>query len=304
MSEAFAPIVLFVYSRLDHTKKTVEALNKNSLAKKTNLFIFSDGPKRQSDKKDVEKVRNYLKKINGFKSVKIFESKKNKGLANSIIFGVTKIVNKYGKVIVVEDDILTSKYFLEFMNNSLNFYKNNSKVISVSGYVYPIKNLPENFFLKKTECWGWATWKRGWDLFEKDGSKLLKQIEEKNLLKEFDFENSYDYSKMLKDQIAGKNSSWAIRWYASAFLNNKLTFYSGKTLTQNIGVDGTGTHGGRVNVYNSKLSDKSIKIVDIPIQEDLIVRKKFTNYFKKIHFRIFKVYILIKSSICGLIGFQ
>ncbi|MDD4082332.1 MAG: glycosyltransferase [Sphaerochaetaceae bacterium] len=157
----FAPIVLFVYSRLDHTKRTVEALKNNLLADESNLIIFSDAPKNEKSKKAVEEVRKYIHSIKGFKSVKIIERKNNVGLANSIIDGVTKVVNKYGKIIVLEDDLVTSKYFLNFMNDSLELYKNESKVISISGYTYPVGGLAETFFIKGTDCWGWATWKRG-----------------------------------------------------------------------------------------------------------------------------------------------
>ena len=304
MNKNYAPIALFVYSRLEHTQKTIEALKRNPESKNTKLFIFSDGPKTIDKEKDVILLRKYLHKIKGFKSIKIFESKKNKGLAKSIIEGVTKIVNQYGKIIVVEDDIVTSKYFLNFMNSSLNFYEKKDKVISISGYVYPIKNLPETFFLRNAECWGWATWKRGWDLFEKDGIKLLKELEQKKLLNKFDFENSYEYTQMLKDQIAGKNDSWAVRWYASVFLKNKLTLYPGKSFVQNIGVDGSGTHGGIVNVYYSPLSKKPIIPRNIPIVEDKKIRKKFTKYFKKIHSKKFRLFLLVKTNILRLISPQ
>jgi len=295
-----APIALFVYSRLDHTKETIKALQKNILAKETKLFIFSDGPKTPQKTPDVKKVRKYLRTIKGFKSVKIFESKKNKGLADSIIFGVTKIVNKYGRVIVVEDDIVTSKYFLKFMNDSLDFYENNSRVISISGYTYPIGGLPQTFFLKNAECWGWATWKRGWVLFEHDGSKLLNLLEKTDSLKEFDFNNSYNYSGMLRDQIAKKNNSWAIRWYASAFIKNKLTLYPQKSLTRNIGVDGTGTHGGIVNVYYTKLDSPPILLKEIPVVEDVNARKKFEYFFRKINSMPYRVFLFAKSKLLGV----
>lgn len=294
-TKALAPIVLFVYSRPKHTKKVIEALKENELAKESNLFIFSDGPKNKDVEKDVLEVRNYLKTITGFKSVKVFESKINKGLANSIIYGVTKIVNKYGKIIVLEDDIVTSKYFLKFMNDSLNLYENEEKVISISGYTYPIDNLPQTFFLKNAECWGWATWKRGWSLFEKNGEKMLEKIKNKELNNQFDFNNSYPYSKMLVDQVNGKNNSWAIRWYASAFLKNKLTLYPAKSFVQNIGVDGSGTNGGKLNVYYTKPEQNYFVLKRIIAKEDKQIRKKFSAYFKKINSFYYKIFLFIKN---------
>ena len=278
---SLSPVVLFVYSRLDHTKHTLEALKSNVLAKDSNLFIFSDAPKNEKAKKGVEEVRKYIHSIKGFKKVKIIERKNNMGLANSVIDGVTKIVNKYGKVIVLEDDLVTSKYFLKFMNDALNFYENESKVISISGYIYPINNLPETFFIKSADCWGWATWKRGWDLFEKDGEKLLVQLEKRDLTKEFDFNNSYPYMQMLRDQILGKNSSWAVRWYASAFLKNKLTLYPGKSFVQNIGNDTLGTHSGRVDIYKVKLNNSLIDLKKGIVFENEFVRRKISLFFRR-----------------------
>ena len=219
-----APIVLFVYNRPWHTKQTVKALQNNDLANKSKLYIFSDAAKNDAEVENVEKVREYIKTIDGFKHITIVEREKNCGLANSIISGVTEIVNSYGKIIVLEDDLVTSKYFLSFMNGALEFYKDESKVISIHGYIYPIKSdLPETFFIKGADCWGWATWKRGWDIFEADGKKLLDELKDKNLEKKFDINGSYAYTRMLSGQVARRNNSWAIRWYASAFLKDKLT---------------------------------------------------------------------------------
>jgi len=280
-----SPIVLFVYNRKEHTKKTVEALQQNSLAKESDLFVFSDGAKKPENQKDVEDVRNYIKSIDGFKKIKIFESEKNLGLAKSIINGVTKIVNEYGKVIVLEDDIVTSKYFLEYMNRGLDIYEKDEQVISIHGYIYPIEEkLPETFFIKGADCWGWATWKRGWDLFESDGKKLLAELKEKKLIKEFDFSGSFPYSNMLKAQIAGKNNSWAVRWYASAFLKNKLTLYPKESLVYNIGLDKSGTHCGSEDIFNKTdtVDDIKIEINKIEIKENSIARKTIENYYKTI----------------------
>ena len=169
-----APIVIFTYNRPWHTQQTVEALLKNEYASESDLIIFSDAPKNEAAKKGVEETRSYIRNITGFKSLRIIERDRNFGLANNIIDGVTSIVNEFGRIIVLEDDLLTSPYFLKFMNEALSLYEDEERVISVHGYIYPIKkSLPDTFFIKGADCLGWGTWKRGWDLFNSNGSELL-----------------------------------------------------------------------------------------------------------------------------------
>ncbi len=276
-----APIALFVYNRLTNTKKTVNALTKNLLAKESDLTVFSDGPKADKDIEKVNEIRNYLKTITGFKSITIIESAVNKGLAASIISGVTEIVNKYTRIIVLEDDLVTSPYFLTYMNDALEMYENEEKVASIHGFIYPVKKeLPETFFIKGADCWGWATWKRAWDLFESDGSKLLNELKNRKLTKEFNFNNSYAYTDMLERQIKGKNNSWAIRWYASAFLNDCYTLYPGKSLIGNIGMtEGTHCNNGEnfLDIYQKKIKLTKIS----PIQSDKKNIKIIESYFRK-----------------------
>lgn len=278
-NSSLAPVVLFVYNRPDHTRQTVEHLLNNHLSIETDLIIHSDGPKSESEVQNVQKVRAYLKTIHGFRSIQINERKSNYGLAKNIIEGVSQTINGFGKAIVVEDDLITSPYFLQYMNEALNFYNLEESVACIHGYVYPLaQNFIEPFFLKGADCWGWGTWKRAWDLFESDGQTLLDQIVKKNLEKEFDFNNSYPYLQMLKDQIAGLNNSWAIRWYASAFLRNKLVLYPPHSLVKNIGNDSTGTHSETtdqfdVELYQSKMSVKA------PVQVNAKAYQAFANYF-------------------------
>lgn len=277
----FAPIIFFVYNRPKHTKETVEALTKNVLASKTDLYIFSDGPKDDASKIQVEEVRSYVKTITGFKSIKIIERTENWGLSKSIIAGVTEIVGRHGRVIVLEDDLVTSPYFLEYMNTALDLYALDERVISIHGYVYPVKKLlPETFFLKGADCWGWATWKRGWDLFQSDGKRLLDMLEEKKLINEFDFNGAYHFSGMLKRQIAGQTDSWAIRWYASAFLAEKLTLYPGKSLVNNIGQDGSGVHGGALPPLPQEELLNHIRVMQIDIGEDKDAKNSISRYFR------------------------
>jgi len=261
--------------------QTVKALQQNELANESELFIYSDAPANENSVKKVNEVRNYIHTIKGFRKITILEREKNWGLANSIIDGVTDIVNKYGKIIVLEDDLVTSPMFLKFMNEALEIYKDEDKVASIHGYVFPINNLPDTFFIKGADCWGWATWDRAWRHFEPDGKKLLKEINRKNLKKEVDFNNSYGYVRMLKNQIRGKNSSWAIRWSMSVFLKEMLTLYPSVSYVQNIGDDSSGRHCGPSDVYRVQLN-KDIKISKIDLLEDVNSRKKFQIFFNSI----------------------
>lgn len=181
INNKLAPIALFVYNRPDHALQTLRALQKNNLAKESDLFIFCDGAKNEDAVVKAKEVHKIIDNISGFKTVVVEKRDVNKGLANSIISGVSKIINQYEKIIVVEDDLVTSQYFLQFMNDGLCFYQNNEKIISIHGYIYPLKTeLPETFFLRGADCWGWATWKRGWNLFNANGLQLLQQLQEKN----------------------------------------------------------------------------------------------------------------------------
>lgn len=276
-----APVVLFAYNRPEHTRQTIEALLKNEYAGESDLIIYSDAPKNETAKASVEQTRLYLKSISGFKSVQIIKRERNFGLADNIIDGVTNIINQYGRIIVLEDDLLTSPYFLKYMNEAMNMYENEELVISIHGYIYPLKKkLPESFFIRGTDCLGWGTWKRGWDLFIEDSSRLLKDIKDKGLEKDFDFSGSYPYTKMLENQAIGNVGSWAIRWYASAFLNNKLTLYPNRSLIFHNGSDGSGTNCDASDEFAVELSKSPILLEKIEIKENLNARKAFIHYFR------------------------
>jgi hypothetical protein len=277
-----APVVVFAYNRPDHLQRTFDALRSNELATATLLFVFCDGFKTGATEQEIEavrKVRAIAKAQTWCKKLFVIESEHNKGLARSVIDGVSQVVNEYGRVIVLEDDMVSIPLFLRFMNAALDRYENEEEVISVSAYTYPVKAaLPGSFFLRGADCWGWATWKRGWNLFEEDGKKLLEQLEEKKLAADFDFESSYPYTQMLRDQVSGTNSSWAVRWYASAFLANKLTLYPAKSFIWNIGIDGTGTHSTVSDKWNPKLA-AALPAFPPDIREDRAARKIFRDFF-------------------------
>lgn len=283
-----APIALFVYNRPEHTKKVLEALVKNDLAPLSELYVFSDGPKRPLDATAVAAVRSVLTSIAGFKFVRVISRDSNYGLARSITQGVGELVAKHGRIIVLEDDLVTSRYFLQYMNEALELYEHDERVVSVHGYVYPTKEqLPETFFMRGADCWGWATWQRGWDIFQSDGTKLLAELEAKKLTKAFDLGGVYPYTYMLKSQIRGFNRSWAILWYASAFLSGKLTLYPGRSLVRNIGFDKSGTHTGVTDYFMGELSTGPIHIAPVPVVASAAALRAFQVYFSSWKMKIF-----------------
>jgi hypothetical protein len=277
-----SPIVLFVYARPEHTRKVLQSLAQNKEAIESDLIIYSDGPKNEKTADLVAEVRTIVAHVSGFKSVTTHFSSENKGLSQSIISGVSEVLRKYSSCIVLEDDLVLSPHFLSFMNDGLSKYSADSRVASIHGYVYPTQaSLPENFFMKGADCWGWGTWKRAWDLFESDGSKLLEQLKKRGLINEFDFGGSYAYSGLLKKQIERKVDSWAIRWHASIFLENMLTLYPGKSLVHNIGNDRSGTNSGQYNIFDVSLQKSPLPVTDIEVEPSEIGYKAFVEFFIK-----------------------
>ncbi|WP_448701694.1 glycosyltransferase [Mucilaginibacter sp. AW1-3] len=254
-----APIALFVYNRPEHTRRTLNYLKNNLLADESRLYIFSDAAKTDADAGKVEEVRTLIKEAEGFKAVKIIERKTNLGLANSIIAGVTQLVNEYGKVIVFEDDLLSSPYTLTYFNQALNRYANTDKVMHIGAYMYPLTGnfLPQTFFYRAATSWGWATWARAWKHFEPDVDKLIAQFDQKKI-SQFSIDGSMNFWKQVQEFKSGKNNSWAIRWYASIFLQGGLTLNPAHSLIQNIGNDGSGIHSNKEDIYQVPIHKEAI----------------------------------------------
>lgn len=245
MMDNLAPIVLFVYNRPNHTQRTVNALKNNILAEQSDLFIFSDGPKKETDIEKVNEVRQYIQQITGFNSVNIRIKERNYGLAKSVVEGVTEVIEKYGKVIVLEDDLITHRYFLKYMNDGLNIYQDNPKVYSISGYSYLRKNLKEQdtYFLKINSSWSWATWLDRWKKYDTYCEGWEKLRNSSSLRKEFDYDFSYPFYRLINLQLKYKQiDSWAIKWYWTTFINGGLTLYPQISLVHNSGFDGSGVH--------------------------------------------------------------
>ena len=282
-SMSSAPVALFTYNRPWHTEHTVRSLLANRLAPQTDLFVFSDAPKNDRSTDAVSEVRRYIRSIGGFRSVTVIERESNFGLAGSIVDGVTTLCRRFGRVIAVEDDLLVSPYFLDYVNDALDAYEHDDRVVSVGCYVFPTQHmLPETFFLQIPDCWGWAVWERSWRLYRSDGEGLLRDLAERGLEKRFDFEGSHPYTEMLRAQIRGENDSWAVRWYASTLLAGGLTVYPGQSMTRNIGFDGSGTHCGFGGAYEVGLIDRKITLADIPVIESEIGRQAWREFFMRL----------------------
>ena len=278
-----APLVVFAFKRPDHLKAMIESLLGNAEASRTSVRIYCDAPRHQDDEAGVAAVRRYASSIEGFASLTPVFRKSNFGLARSIVSGVSEMLAEHDRVIVLEDDLILSPYFLRFMNNGLSLYATNDHVASVHGYLYPTGvPMPQTFFLRGADCWGWATWRRAWQDFNPDGSALLEQLRAARLAHRFDFDGTFDFTQMLVDQIAGRNDSWAIRWHASCFLANRLTLYPGASLVHNGGFDSSGRHCNATSQFDQSVSKQPIEVRPIPTQESEVARQAIVRFFRSI----------------------
>jgi len=300
-----APILLFVYNRPEHVKRTLAALEQNILAKESELFIYSDAARSPQDEASVAEVRKIIRTaLPFFKQVNIIERETNWGLARSIIDGVTTQINRYERVIVLEDDLIVAPYFLKFMNDALNTYQHEKKVGHIQACDFTQDaSLPDTFLIKWTGSWGWATWKRAWKYFNPDGKALLEELQRRKLTYTFDFNGKYGYTRMLRRQTEGKNNSWAIRWNASLFLNDILSLNVGKSLVQNEGFDGSGTNCGGGNLYASRLWMNPIQVHRIsPATENLQARNAYVRYYARTNSFWAKAIRRIKRTLKGDFG--
>jgi hypothetical protein len=257
MTSTLAPIALFVYNRPDHLRKTISALRVNPLARNSPLYVFSDGPNGSQDIEAVKAVRRFVKSVTGFGEISIRQQPKNLGLARSIISGVTELSVAYGRVIVLEDDLLVAPGFLTFMNQALDRYQNEQQVMQVSGYMFPVEHprrLGQTFFCRVPTSWGWATWARAWQRLNLDSTAMLESLQTPDRHDAFNLNGAYPYFEHLTQQAQGTLDVWGVRWYASMFIAGGLCLYPGQSLVQNIGMDGTGRHCGRSLDFDVELS--------------------------------------------------
>lgn len=257
--ERHSPVAVFLYNRPEHSRRTLVALEKNEGAKETDVFIFCDGPKDSASKSDKEKIamtRSIAKEMFVFKTKTVVEMTTNKGLASSIVDGVTDIVNRFGTVIVLEDDIVAGKYFLNYMNTALNLYENEKKVFHITGWHNPtiIKNSTDSFFYPLMDCWSWGTWKDRWQHFEKNPQKLVQKFSAEDIRK-FNVDGLVPnkWGQVLGN-LSGINNTWAIFWYATVMEADGLCLAPCNSLVKNIGFDNTGIHSKSLEHYEIKTS--------------------------------------------------
>lgn len=302
--KTYAPILLFVYNRPEHLKQLIASLQANAEAAQSMLFIYTDAARNKADEEQVNKVREVIRHIDGFASIEVIERATNWGLARNIIGGVTEQIRRYGRVIVLEDDLVVAPYFLRFMNDALEAYKDEPQVGHIQACDFTQDaSLPDTFLIKFTGSWGWATWERAWQHFNPDGQALLNELENRRLTRRFDFNGNYRFTRMLRRQVQGKNNSWAIRWNASLFLKDILSLNVGRSLVQNNGFDGSGTHCGGGNLYGSQLWMQPLPVQKItPICENEAARAAFARYYHRTNGFWAKVIRRIKRTLKGDFG--
>lgn len=302
--KTYAPILLFVYNRPEHLKQLIASLQANAEAAQSMLFIYTDAARNKADEEQVNKVREVIRHIDGFASIEVVERATNWGLARNIIGGVTEQIRRYGRVIVLEDDLVVAPYFLRFMNDALEAYKDEPQVGHIQACDFTQDaSLPDTFLIKFTGSWGWATWERAWQHFNPDGQALLNELESRRLTRRFDFNGNYRFTRMLRRQVQGKNNSWAIRWNASLFLKDILSLNVGRSLVQNNGFDGSGTHCGGGNLYSSQLWMQPLPVQKItPICENEAARAAFAHYYHRTNGFWAKVIRRIKRTLKGDFG--
>ncbi|MDP3465883.1 MAG: glycosyltransferase [Sulfuricurvum sp.] len=277
----YAPIVLFTYNRLDELMHTVNALQKNFLAQESDLFIYSDAARNENDIPKIQKVREYLHTISGFKSIHIIERESNFGLAKSVIQGASEILDKYGKIIVLEDDIITSVNFLCYMNSALEFYREDKQVFSISGHTIPLKSLAtwekETYVALRPASWGWATWKDQWENIDWNLLDYDLFIQDRKATQRFNL-GGVDLTRMLRHYREGKNNSWAIRWAYAMYKAQKYAIYPKVTKVQNIGFSDEGTHCNGINIYESVMDTS--QSCEFDFVSEIIPNKKIVDEFR------------------------
>lgn len=292
-----APIAIFTFNRPKHTKETIAALAKNELAKESPLFIFIDGPKIQSDVDAQTEIKYFIQLYEkSFKSVEVSISDKNKGLANSITKGVDYILTKFEKIIVLEDDLVTSPLFLKYMNKALDLYQNSENIFSINGHMFPVDFGSNETFLSPlaTSSWGWATWRKRWEVFSME-TPFKSVIQNNEFIK-----NRFNIGDLRYDLYLNNNNSWAIRWYYHVFSRNGLGLFPTVSLVQNIGFDGSGTHcesRSYTELNFAKELPNLVLINSINLEYEAKLRsffkaKKSKNVFKKV---LSKIKIIIKK---------
>lgn len=279
-----APIVLFVYNRPSHTLLTLEALAANYLAKDSKLYVFCDGPVNTSvtELDAVRETRRVVESNLWCGEVIIRHRAGNVGLAENIVSGIGEVLETHDRVIVLEDDIVTSKGFLKYMNDSLTFYEKSNNVMHISAYMYPTGNQAVNgtIFLRILSCWGWGTWKRAWKYYSNDLDYFLSKLQSKSAIRRFNIRGHATFYKQLVSNSKGEIRTWAVRWYASWYFKGGYSLFPKTSLIRNIGHDGTGQNSGKKSDYSAGEVAEWIDVKEIPLKEDTKYLRLIDNFYK------------------------
>lgn len=280
-----APVVVFAYKRPRHLEQALRGLAANDLAAESPLIIFCDGPKptaTEADKQAIGEVRRIAHAATGFASLEVVEAHANKGLARSVIDGVTRVVKEHGRVIVVEDDAVLAPHFLRFMNDALETYARDEQVFSVGGWSYYAdpEVLGATYLIRYPDSLTWAVWERSWRHMREDGAALLEELEHRGLLKSLDADGRVSYfSHMLEDQVRGRIDSWAIRWTASCVLRGGLSVFPGRPVSLHNGFGEGATHEtGTGYGCDMELAEKPVKVQHLALVENVQAITQWAAY--------------------------
>jgi hypothetical protein len=278
-----APVAIFAFNRPGHLKQLLKSLEANSpIVDISKLFLFIDGARNDAEVPIVNQVLEIATEMTKNKNVEIIQRIENFGLSKSIISGVNKVFETHDRVIVLEDDLFVSPEFLKFCNEGLDMYLDEKSVASIQGYSEDLTLGNEStFFQRGADCWGWATWKNRWEAVEWDGNKLLATLKNSGLEKMFNYNGSFPYSNMLYRQTAGYVDSWAIRWHASMFLQNRYSLYPTRTLVENLGRDGSGTHPGINKLQPRLVLDRAPVLAQINVEDSKAARRNLEKIYRR-----------------------
>jgi hypothetical protein len=266
------PLALFAYNRPDHLRRTLEALIRCARLDECDVYIYCDAPRHDDQRAKVEAARRIAREYEKILRATLVERETNVGLAHSIAGETTNLCERYGRAIILEDDLIVSPNFINFMLNALDRYESDERVCQIAGYLFPISYQPKQdaFFMPLTTSWGWATWQRAWQAFEWHPAGVAELLNDDSLRAKFDLDNSFPYSKMLRARLKGENDSWAILWWYIVFKRGGLVLYPKRSLVWNAGVDGSGTHGEK----KESLSEESLKKITAQTSSPLILPRE------------------------------
>lgn len=240
------PIALFTYNRPEHTSRVLKSLANCKRLDECLLHIYCDGPKTEAHAQAVEASRKVVRTEAEKLRATVIERDANLGLARSVVQGVTDLCDRFGRVIVVEDDLVLNPSFLDYVLQALDRYADEPNVYQISGYMFPVSQppKPDAFFLPLITTWGWATWQRAWQLVDWNAPGALEELRDPTVRKRFDLNNSYPYAVMLENRLQGFNNSWGILFWWHVFKAQGLALHPRRSLVWNGGFDGSGTHRG------------------------------------------------------------